>query len=144
MRPRNSRHGHADACVGSTPYAAADLAAPRRVVDAFLTAARDGDFDALLAALHTEVVLDTDGAATGTGEPLTVRGAAAVASRARMSRATRVMPRSADRRCGWPIGRTGRRLTLVLRFAVDGNAITRIGIVADPARLRALEFAILD
>ena len=39
---------------GKTPAPAADLAAARRVVDAFLAAARDGDFDALLAALHTD------------------------------------------------------------------------------------------
>lgn len=130
---------------GRTPPPAADLAAPRRVVDAFLAAAREGDFDALLAALHAEVVLDADATATGTGEPITVRGAAAVASRARMfaGSARHTQPALIDGSVGLVVAPAGR-LALVLCFAVEGNAITRIGIVADPARLRVLDLAILD
>ena len=130
---------------GRTPTPAADLAAARRVVDAFLAAARDGDFDALLAALHTEVVLDVDAAATGTGEPLTVHGASEVASRARMfaGNARHSEPALIDGSVGLVVA-PGGRLALVLRFAVEGNVITRIGIVADPARLRVLDLAILD
>jgi RNA polymerase sigma factor (sigma-70 family) len=130
---------------GKTPAPAADLAAARRVVDAFLAAARDGDFDALLAALHTEVVLDVDAAATGTGEPLTMHGASDVASRARMfaGNARHSEPALVDGSVGLVVA-PGGRLALVLRFAVEGNAITRIGIVADPARLRVLDLAILD
>jgi RNA polymerase sigma factor (sigma-70 family) len=130
---------------GRTPTPAADLAAARRVVDAFLVAARDGDFDALLAALHAEVVLDVDAAATGTDEPLTVHGASEVASRARMfaGNARHSEPALIDGSVGLVVA-PGGRLALVLRFAVEHNVITRIGIVADPARLRVLDLAILD
>jgi RNA polymerase sigma factor (sigma-70 family) len=130
---------------GRTPTPAADLAAARRVVDAFLAAAREGDFDALLAALHTEVVLDVDAAATGTGEPLTVHGASEVASRARMFAGNARHSESAliDGSVGLVVA-PGGRLALVLRFAVEGDVITRIGIVADPARLRVLDLAVLD
>jgi RNA polymerase sigma-70 factor (ECF subfamily) len=130
---------------GRTPTPAADLAASRRVVDAFLAAARDGDFDALLAALHTEVVLDVDAAATGTGQPLTVHGASEVASRARMfaGNARHSEPALIDGSVGLVVA-PGGRLALVLHFAVERNVITRIGIVADPARLRMLDLAILD
>ena len=53
----------------------------RRLVDAFLAAARDGDFDALLAVLDGDVVLRVDAAAAGA--PTTIRGAQAVAANAR-------------------------------------------------------------
>ena len=62
----------------STPRADADLGRQRVVVDAFLAASRDGDFDALLAVLDPDVVLRADtGAPTGL-----VRGAVAVARQA--------------------------------------------------------------
>src|SRR5436190_1866661 len=46
---------------GAAPVPDADLAAQRRVVDAFFAAARDGDFDALVAVLDPDVVLRSDG-----------------------------------------------------------------------------------
>jgi RNA polymerase sigma factor (sigma-70 family) len=58
-----------------------DPARQRAVVDAFFAAGRAGDFDALLAILHPDVVLRGD---TGTGRPLVVHGAEAVARRARI------------------------------------------------------------
>lgn len=45
------------------PEATADLARQREVVDAFFAAARDGDFDALVAVLDPDVVLRSDGGA---------------------------------------------------------------------------------
>src|SRR5918997_2130517 len=64
------------------PAPDADLARQREVVDAFFAAARDGDFDALVAVLDPDVVLRSDG---GPGRPdatIVVRGAEAVAGRA--------------------------------------------------------------
>src|SRR5437667_616520 len=55
----------------------ADLARRRAVVDAFLAAARDGDFDALLALLDPAVVLRADRAAVQAGASREVRGASA-------------------------------------------------------------------
>ncbi|GEM_PF-460825 len=60
----------------------ADLARQREVVDAFLAAARGGDFDALLAVLDPEVVLRADRGAVPAGASREVRGAPAVARRA--------------------------------------------------------------
>ena len=59
----------------------ADLDTQREVVDAFLAAAREGDFEALLAVLDPDVVLRADlGPAPGGSRE--VRGAAAVAGQA--------------------------------------------------------------
>src|SRR3984885_14160753 len=60
---------------GVTPVLDTDLTRQRAIVDAFLTAARDGDFDALLEALDPDVVVRSNGTEA-------VRGAAAVAGRA--------------------------------------------------------------
>src|SRR5689334_16236721 len=51
---------------GKTPDPATDLVRQRELVDAFLAAARDGDFDALLNVLDADVVLRVDAAAAGT------------------------------------------------------------------------------
>src|SRR5439155_11467153 len=60
----------------------ADLHTQREVVDAFLAAAREGDFDALVALLDPDVVLRADTGATGPGISREVRGAEAVAGQA--------------------------------------------------------------
>lgn len=67
---------------GTAPIPDADLTTQREVVDAFLAAARDGDFDALVAALDSDVVLRADRGAVPAGTSTEVRGAAAVASQA--------------------------------------------------------------
>ena len=64
---------------GAAPAPDADLTRQREVVDAFLAAARGGDFDALVAVLDPDVVLRSDG---GTRTSLLVQGAEAVAGRA--------------------------------------------------------------
>src|ERR687885_1696789 len=64
---------------GASPVPDADLTRQREVVDAFLAASRDGDFDALLAVLDPDVVLRSDGGAVRAGLSRKVRGAAAVA-----------------------------------------------------------------
>src|SRR5215212_2429888 len=64
---------------GVRPTSDADVAAQQEVVEAFIAAARDGDFDALLAVLDPEIVERID---TGSGALLEVRGAEHVATRA--------------------------------------------------------------
>ena len=66
--------------LSTTPTPEADLAEQWELVDAFLAAARDGNFDRLLAVLDPDVVLRADGGATGLGGSRVVRGAHAVAS----------------------------------------------------------------
>jgi RNA polymerase sigma factor (sigma-70 family) len=128
---------------GQTPDPATDLVRQRQLVDAFLTAARDGDFGSLLAALDTDVVLRVD--ATAAGSATTIRGAQAVAANARAFSAN---ARAAElARVDGAVGivvAPGGRLALVLRFGVVGDKITAIDIEADPNRLQRLELAVLD
>jgi len=128
---------------GQTPDPATDLVRQRRLVDAFLTAARDGDFGSLLAALDTDVVLRVD--ATAAGSATTSRGAQAVAANARAfsANARFAEPALVDGAVGIVVA-PGGRLALVLRFGVVGDKITAIDIEADPNRLQRLELAVLD
>src|SRR4249919_1033728 len=64
---------------GAAPVSDADLARQREVVDAFLAAARDGDFEALLAVLDPDVVLRADVGVFPPGASRVVRGATSVA-----------------------------------------------------------------
>src|ERR1035441_7127012 len=64
---------------GATPPQHVDLARQRQVVDAFLTALREGDFDTLLAVLETDVLLRDDSAALPPGTAALMRGAREVA-----------------------------------------------------------------
>src|SRR5438132_2299215 len=67
---------------GAAPLPDADLAHQREVVDAFFAAARDGDFEALVAVLDPEVVLRSDGGTARPALSVVIRGAEAVASQA--------------------------------------------------------------
>jgi RNA polymerase sigma factor (sigma-70 family) len=128
---------------GKTPDPATDLVRQRRLVDAFLAAARDGDFDALLAVLDGDVVLHVDAAAAGA--PTTIRGAHAVAANARAfsANARFAAPALVDGAVGIVVAPKGK-LALVLRFAVVGDKITEIDIDADPQRLSRFSLAVLD
>ncbi len=128
---------------GQTPDPATDLVRQRRLVDAFLTAARNGDFGSLLAALDADVVLRVDAAAAGSAT--TIRGAQAVAANARAfsANARFAEPALVDGAVGIVVA-PGGRLALVLRFGVAGDKITAIDIEADPNRLQRLELAVLD
>jgi RNA polymerase sigma-70 factor, ECF subfamily len=129
---------------GTTSVPRSRLARQRKVADAFLTAARGGDLDALLAILDPEVVLYADAAAAPSGAPATLRGAAAVARGARAasvrSRYSRVALVNGTPGIVWaPRG----RLRLVLAFTMTDDRISRIEVIADPARLETLDLAVL-
>ena len=128
---------------GQNPDPATDLIGQRRLVEAFLAAARDGDLDSLLTALDAEVVLRVDAAAAGTAT--TIRGADAVGRNARAfaANARFAEPALVDGAVGIVVAPEGR-LTLVLRFGVVGDKITEIDIEADPDRLGGLTLAVLD
>ena len=116
----------------------------RKVADAFLTAARGGDLNALLAILDPEVVLYADAAAAPSGAAATLRGAAAVARGARAasvrSRYSRVALVNGTPGIVWaPRG----RLRVVLAFTMTDDKISRIDVIADPARLEMLDLAVL-
>src|SRR5487761_1437275 len=69
---------------GAAPAPDADLARQREIVDAFLAAAREGDFGALLAVLDPDVVLRADAGAGPMGPSRLVHGAADVIAQARL------------------------------------------------------------
>jgi RNA polymerase sigma factor (sigma-70 family) len=123
----------------------ADLDTQREVVDAFLAASRDGDFEALLAVLDPDVVLRADLGPLPTGGSREVRGAAAVAARARSySRLGLLMqPALINGAVGLVTMRDGEPFS-VGGFTVRDRKIVAMDILADPERLRRLDLTILD
>src|SRR5829696_3248094 len=123
----------------------ADLATQREVVDAFLAASRDGDFDTLLAVLDPDVVLRAHQEAVPTRAPTVIRGAHNVARGALASseRARFTQPALVNGAVGLVMAPRGQ-LFLVLGFTITDDKITEIDVVADPARLRQLDLAVLD
>ena len=120
----------------------ADLTRQRAVVDAFLAAARGGDFDTLLAMLDPDVVLRADRAAVSAGAASEVRGAAAVAQQF-SGRARVAQPALVDGAVG-AVWAPGGRPRAVFDFTITHGKIVAITILADPERLRQLDLAILD
>jgi RNA polymerase sigma factor (sigma-70 family) len=121
----------------------AELTRQREVVDAFLAAARGGDFEALLAVLDPDVVLRSDRVAARTGAPREIRGAAAVARRAAVGGARATQPALVNGAVGVIVAPRGR-LVMVLDFTIRDGRIVAIDGIADPARLRQLDLAVLD
>jgi hypothetical protein len=120
-----------------------DIGAQREVVDAFFAAARDGDFDALVAVLDPDVVLRADlGAAGGARE---VRGASVVAGQAlTYSRlGLLIQPALVNGVAGAVTTRDGEPFS-VGGFTVRDGRIVTIDILADPERLRRLDLTILE
>src|SRR5919106_672103 len=118
-----------------------DPARHRAVVHAFLAAARSGDFGALLALLHPDVVLRADRTAIAKGAPPELRGAADVAGQF-SERAGGARPALIDGVAGAVAAPRGKPL-LVFDFAIAGGKIVAIDLIADPDRLRRLDLTIL-
>jgi RNA polymerase sigma-70 factor (ECF subfamily) len=125
----------------ATPAPDTDVAHQREVVDAFLAAAREGDFDALLAVLHPDVLLRVDRGPLPLGASREVRGAAAVVEQAitfaRLAAFAR--PALVNGAAGFVVAR-GDRTLAVAGFTVADGRIAEIDLLADPARLREIEW----
>jgi RNA polymerase sigma factor (sigma-70 family) len=129
---------------GGNAVPEADLDTQRRVVDAFLAASREGDFDALLAVLDPDVVLRADfGAAAGGIEE--VRGAAAVAHRAEMYARLRLgmHPVLVNGALGMVATRDGKPFSLGALTIRDGR-IVAMDFLADPERLEQVDLTLID
>jgi ketosteroid isomerase-like protein len=111
------------------------------VVDAFLAASREGDFEALVALLHPEVVLRSDQAAVRTGADAEVRGAAAVAATF-SGRARTARPALVDGAAG-AVWAPGGRPRVVFGFTIADGRIVAIDLLADPDHLDRLELTVL-
>jgi len=130
---------------GTAPVPDADLSAQREVVDAFQAAARDGDFDALVAILDPDVVLRADGGADPAAESVEVRGAAEVAGRAlNFSRLDLLShPALINGAVGFVTLRDGEPFA-VMGVTVKGGKIVEMDVLADPERLRKLDLTVLE
>ncbi|NVB85073.1 MAG: sigma-70 family RNA polymerase sigma factor [Kofleriaceae bacterium] len=121
----------------------ADMTVQRRVVDAFLSAAQDRDFDRLVAVLDPDVVLRRDASATGT--PIEVRGAEQVArgassfSRPGLQRRPVLVNGVAG-----AVAMLEGKPVAVMACTVKDEKIVEIEIVGDPARLAQLDLTVLD
>ncbi|MEU9201536.1 sigma-70 family RNA polymerase sigma factor [Streptomyces sp. NPDC048332] len=130
---------------GDTTSGDADLPRRRQVVDAFLSASRAGDFEALVALLHPDVVLHADRFVVPTPEPVVVRGAHTVAkgAMAATGRALFTGVALVDGRAALAMAPHGR-LRLVLGFTLVDGLISVIDVVADPDRIAGLDVGVLD
>jgi RNA polymerase sigma-70 factor (ECF subfamily) len=130
---------------GATPAPDADLGRQRHVVEAFLAAARGGDFEALLAVLDPDVVLRVDRGALPPGASREIHGAPAVADQAltfaRLARLAR--PALVNGAAGFVVAAPGRPIA-VAGFTIARGQIVEIDLLADPALLRELDLTVLD
>jgi RNA polymerase sigma factor (sigma-70 family) len=127
---------------GTEPTVGLDLVRQRDVVDAFLRAARSGDFDALLQLLDPDVVLVPDAAAVAMGSLREMRGAGDVATAlsggARGARLAIV-----DGLAGfvWAPGGTTRG---VVEFTIRDGRIVAINVTGDADRIAEIDLVLLD
>ena len=141
-RHASSRAGPAAGCRAS-PVPDPDIAQQRQVVDAFLAAARDGDFEALLAVLHPDIVLRADRGAFPRGASRDLRGAQAVAERVgRLAALAASAHPARQRRPRFIVVPAGRPVS-VAGFTVSGGLIVEIDMLVDPERLREIDLTIL-
>ena len=121
----------------------ADLPAQRKVLDAFMAAARSGDFDALVAVLDPDVVLRADLGPSGPSRLL--RGAAAVASQAMLFSHSETISRPVViNGAAGMLSMPGGQLYAVFCPIVRGGRIVEINILADPDRIAQLDLSWLD
>jgi RNA polymerase sigma-70 factor (ECF subfamily) len=132
---------------GATTSSDVDVARQREVVDAFLAAARAGDFEALLRVLDPNVVVRADAGAGRSllGRTREVRGARAVAKQAfgfrRLADGAR---RALVNGAAGLVVFDGAQPYAVLGFTVRGKKIVEIDILADPVRLKGLDLSSVD
>ena len=129
----------------TAPVPDADLTSQRQVIDAFIAAARDGDFDGLVAVLDPDVLLRADRGAVPVGAATEIRGARAVARQAQSySRLDLVQrPVLVNGAAGVVAIRHGQPFA-VMGVTVRERKIVEIDILADPERLARLDLTVLD
>jgi RNA polymerase sigma factor (sigma-70 family) len=115
----------------------ADAAAEQEVVEAFLAAARDGDFEALVAVLDPDIAVRED---TGSGTILEVRGADNVARRAVAFSQLGLVARPAlvNGAAGWVSLHDGE-VYAIAALTLRNGRITTMDILLDSARLARLD-----
>lgn len=122
-----------------------DVARQRAVVDAFFAAGRAGDFDALVALLHPDVVARADFGPRHPAASTVLRGAEAVARRARIGANTAAVihPALVNGAAGVVITMDGQPHSL-MAFTVAGGQIVEVEVIADPDRIARLAAPVLS
>lgn len=116
-----------------------DLANHRKIVDAFLTALRAGDFEGLLAVLAPDVVVhveSAEGIREIRGAENWAKGAVAFARNVRS-----MQPVVVDGSAGVVLA-PGGRLARVLRLTIRDGKIIAAEIIVNPARLQSLDLTV--
>jgi RNA polymerase sigma factor (sigma-70 family) len=133
--------------VRGAPPPDSDLERQREVVDAFLAAARDGDFEALLAVLDPDVVLRVDGGEVRASATTEVHGATAVVEQAKVGfrrGGARFARRALVNGAPGIVVVPQKRAIAVAGFTVAEGRIVEINVLADPRRLRDLDLSSLE
>jgi RNA polymerase sigma-70 factor, ECF subfamily len=126
---------------GVAPVAEADIRRDRRVVDAFLAAARSGDFAALLEVLDPDIVVRADPVAVRMGSLAEIRGAAAVAEVFK-GRAQAARPALVDGAMAVAVF-MGSQIRIVLKLTLANDRIAAMEAIAEPGRLGEFDVEIL-
>lgn len=125
---------------GAAPPEDADVKQQRELVNAFLAASREGDFEGLVAVLHPDVVFRIDAGGRGPGAREPVNGAKAVAERI-LARGTPfarfAKPAIVNGRAGVIVAPGGVAMAVV-GFTSSRGRIAAIDLITDPAKLRGL------
>ena len=127
---------------GAAASPSAYVARNREVVDAFLAASRNGDFEGLLALLDPDVVLRADDETVRAGASREVRGAVGVAETFK-GRARVALPALVDGAAG-AVWAPGGKPRVVFGFTITNGKIVAIDLLADPERLSQLDLVILS
>ncbi len=127
---------------GARTAANADRSAQRKIVEAFLAAARGGDFEALLSVLDPNVVFRADAAAVRLGALAEISGAAAVANTFK-GRALGAQPAFVEDGFGF-IVEVGGQLHVILRLTIRDGKIAEVAAIADRDRLGEIDFILFD
>lgn len=145
QRPRQLASRARRRVQSKAPNSDRDLRRQRPVVDAFVAAVREGDFERLVAVLDPNVVLRADGGALASASRL-VRGAQAVGEQAErlsklgLSNELVLVNGNLGFLCRRPDG----RLFSVVGFTIAGGKIVEIDILADPERLSRLDLSAIE
>lgn len=127
---------------GAPAVGSIDLVQHRALVEAFLRAARKGDFETLVRLLHPDVVLRPDAAALRMGSIPETRGAKEVASAvSRGARAARLVLANGVTAMAWA---PGGRVRSVIQFTVVDERIVAVTVTADAERIAELDIVTLS
>ena len=127
------------------PNADHDVRQQRRVIDAFMAAAQEGNFERLVAVLDPDIVLRADGGALA-GLSRVVRGASAVAAQAATFSRSGLSNQLVlvNGQLGFVSRRPDGRLFAVIGFTIAGGKVVEMDILADPERLSRLDLSAIE